>query len=67
MRGITSIASISGRELGRAASEVRNIVIQACKSLGQDFAVPVHIAAADHALRVMPSTLFPSLRAAGKQ
>ena len=62
MRGVMSIASVTGRELGRAAAEVKDIVVEACHALGKDFTLTDEIAPSDQVLRVMPSTLFPTVK-----
>jgi LysR family nitrogen assimilation transcriptional regulator len=59
MGGVTSIGSVSGRELGRAAVEVRNIVVRACSALRTDTVLGSEPAAVGHSLRVTPSAQFP--------
>ncbi|WP_160987415.1 LysR family transcriptional regulator [Novosphingobium silvae] len=59
MRGVMSIGSLSGRELGRAATEVRDIVVRACAALRDDLPLETEQPSQSHVLRVKPSTLFP--------
>ena len=66
MRGVMSIASPSGRELGRAATEVRDMVVRACALLRDDLALEMDIPPKSHVLRVTPSTLFPITTNAAK-
>lgn len=66
MKGVLSIASVSGRELGRAAIEVRNIVVRACNALSANLPITDQTSLAGYALRVKPSSLFPARRSAGR-
>ncbi|RSY82022.1 LysR family transcriptional regulator [Sphingomonas koreensis] len=64
MRGLISVASISSRELTRAAVDVRDIVIDVCRGAADEFALPDQHAHTGQALRGVPSTLFPMARVA---
>lgn len=64
MQGVMSIASVSGRELSRATVEIREVVIDVCSALRTDLPTPDQSVSGGQTLRVVPSTLFTSTKAA---
>ena len=66
MHGVMSIGSLSGRQLGRAATEVRDLIVRACVEIRRDLPLNSEETFLSSVLRTTPSSLFPQVAGASR-